>query len=187
MKKIKNIIIILGIIVVIMIGILLVMLKKQKQEPDDIEDQNIPQDTLITLETNTIKEENSNIFFTINDLIQNSIAKEEKDSYYYAQEIYKIQNYEYATYYIYGVIQKENVKKLEDYYLKINIDYKNNTFLEEKLSIEEYQKAQRGEIKTVKTTPITKSKDNNYQVKVFSSEEIARRYIKDYMLKVQYY
>lgn len=75
---------------------------------------------------------------------------------------------------------------IEKYYLKVRVDNNHNTFLTEELSEEEYKKAKNGEIKEINTEEIQPKGDNTYTLKSFSSEDIARRYIKDYTLKVKY-
>ena len=81
MKKLKNIIIIL-IILILILGITLVILSYRKQITNsDIPYANIPQNTIVELAKNSIKEENDNIYFTINDLIQNSIEEENTKFY----------------------------------------------------------------------------------------------------------
>lgn len=161
------------------------MLLKQSEAGDNNEiGEDIPQDTLIELDENTVKEKNDNIFFSISDLIQSSVDKEE--TYYYAQEIYTIQTYEKATYYTYGVLEESGKNNLQDYYQKVQVDFNNNTFLIETLSIEEFRKAKNGEINQIDENAIQKTDNNEYTLKSFSTEEIARRYVKDYMLKVKY-
>lgn len=186
MKKVKYIIIGL-IVLLIILAILLIGVLNKKQEAekmDDIEDGSIPQDTFETLDEYTTKETNDNIFFTINDIIQKSLESNTKN--YYAQEMYKIQAEDRAVYYTYGLIQDEEKEELQDYYLKVRIDNNNNTFTTEILELEEYQKAKTGRVNENPNTKIVKTKDNHYEMRSFSSEEIARRYIKDYMLKIKY-
>ncbi len=181
MKKMRNVIIILLILILVIAVILIVMLNQQKQDLPIMEEDKIPQDTKIELAKRTVKEENDYIFFTINDIIQ-KMAKE-KDVKYYAQEMYKMQNYEYANYYIYGLIEKDSI---EPYYLKMNIDYNNNTFKVENTTKEEYQKAKEGKIAKITQEQIEKSQNNSYEVALYNSREIAKRYIQDYLMKLQY-
>lgn len=151
---------------------------------DEIEDGSIPQDTLIEMAAYTTKELNDNVFFTINDIIQQSLDTNEKN--YYAQEMYKMQTYDKATYYTYGLLQEEGREELQDYYLKIRIDNNTNAFVIETLDTEEYEKAKEGKISTIENTEIRRTKNNHYEVRSFSSEEIARKYIKDYIVKIKY-
>lgn len=158
-----------------------------KESQVNIETNEIPQDTLIELEEYTTKEKNVNVFFSINDTIQKLLDETKKETvYYYAQEIYKIQTYQKATYYTYGLIQKENKGEVEEYYLKVNVDITNNTFFTEELSEKEYNEAKDGKINKIEFDVIKKSDNNQYELKNISSEEIARRYVKDYILKVKY-
>ena len=155
----------------------MIMLNQKESQYTNIEE---TQDTLIELEEYTSREKNDNVFFSISDIIQKQI----NDVQYYGQEMYTIQDYTHATYYTYGLILKE--EKVEDYYLKVTVDNINNLFLTEQLNREEYNKAKNGEIKEINNKEIPKTDNNTYTLKSFSSEEISRRYIKDYMLKVKY-
>lgn len=186
MKKLKYIIIGLVISLIILIILLIGILNKRKESErvDDLEDGSIPQDTLVEMDKYTVKETNDNMFFTINDIIQQSLKTNQKD--YYAQEMYRIQTYDRATYYTYGLLKEEGKEKLQDYYLKIRMDNNNYTFEIEPLDIREYNTAKEGKINTIENTEIKKTKDNQYEMKSISSEEIARRYIKDYILKIKY-
>lgn len=184
MRKLKNIIIVLLIFILIISVILIIILNKQKQDLPIIEESEIPQDTQIELAKNTIKEENDYIFFTINDIIQKMIKKE--NAKYYAQEMYKIQNYEYANYYIYGIKEDKDSKSIEQCYVKLDIDYNNNTFKAENSTQEEYQKAKEGKTTKITQQQIEKSQNNSYEVALYNSREIAKRYIQDYLMKLQY-
>lgn len=180
MKKIKYIIIGLIILVAILI-VILVNLKPKIQNPNYTESTG-PQDNKIKLESNTTKEKNDNIFFSIADIVQSAIKKEKPNAMYYAQAIYTMQDYNYATYYTYGFVQDKS--KLKDAYLKVRVDMINNTFVTEKLTIEEYNKAKMGEITQSEQTKIPSNGNNQYEIKSPTSRGIAQRYIADYILKL---
>lgn len=105
---------------------------------------------------------------------------------YYIQDVYSIQTYEEAIYYTYGVILKDGSNKVEDCYMKINIDFQNSTFSMEPLKIEEYNKAKNGEINQIESMNITLNESNQYNSQSFSTEKMTKRYIKDYIFKMKY-
>ncbi len=105
---------------------------------------------------------------------------------FYLQEQYKLENYNQVIYYAYGFILETGKNELQNKYFKINVDYKNETFSIEPIKMEEYQRAQNGQIKKSKTIRIEKNKDNTYEQDSYSSKRIADRYIQDYILKLKY-
>lgn len=182
MKKIKYVII--GLIILVVILILLLLTIKPKTGNPNNTGSSGPQDNRIKLESHTTKEKNDNVFFSIADIVQNVISQEKKDAIYYAQEIYTMQDYKYATYYTYGFVQEK--EQLREYYLKVRVDTVNNTFLTENLTTEEYNKAKVGEITKNEQTPIANNGNNEYELKSPTSRGISQRYIADYILKLNY-
>lgn len=105
---------------------------------------------------------------------------------YYIQEVYVFQTNTRAEYYTYGFILKKGDSKAENYYLKINRDLKNSTFSIEPLKEEEYKKAKNGEINQIENVEIKENSYNKYNYNLYSSKDVVKRYIKDYIFKMKY-
>lgn len=105
---------------------------------------------------------------------------------YYGQEIYTKINSNNMIYYTYGYLLEEGKELLQDYYLKVIVDINRNTFSVEPLLLEEYNEKKNGNIEQIEKIDIEKNVYNIYALKNLFSEELVKRYMNDYILKLNY-
>ena len=106
---------------------------------------------------------------------------------YYVQEVYKIQNYQNVIYYIYGYTVDNKSNILQDVYIKMKVLLDKNIYSIEPLQVKEYDKAKSGTIAGLENIIIEPNSYNTFELKNYSSSELAKLYMQDYIMKFKYY
>lgn len=122
----------------------------------------------------------------IEDIIKN-INKNGKFNNFYMQELYKR---EFETNYIYyakGVLEfiDNQEQLLSNMYFQIYIDNNNRTAAIKILTEEQYEQEIVYISNNVNEKIITKNENNNYEEPILTNYDLAQRYIRDYIFKLQ--
>ena len=191
----KNLIKFLIILLLIAIIILIIIISNLNIDDNNIESKNTlvgneyidtetPQDQLIELSNNTVKEQSDYVVFSVNKAIQKyfDYTTGINENLYYIQDVYTLQDFDRQIYYTYGLILKNN--KITDGYFKVKVA--NELFVVETLELEEYNNAKQGKINKLEDVNIEKNEWNKYQFINYSSKELAEKYINDFIIKIKY-
>lgn len=200
MEKSKKLIIIMMVVVILIIIIVTILLKISQKE---IQDENDNPET--SSFSNIEKVNNKTLFHKINyninnyynyikqqntegikSISQNGATIKDENSKFYSQEMYVLDKISNITVYVYGVTRQK--EKENSYYLIMNIDYLNNTFLIQASTKEEFDNAKNNKIdsKYRENININKNQYNAIQEKNITDFEILDYYFEDYKYKALY-
>ena len=135
------------------------------------------------IEDNKVNEANS----LLSNEYKNSSNLDLNFSEFFIQEVYSSENEYNGKFYIYGLAKKEDINTtLEDIYFIIDVYYINSTF-EIKLSNETtFRNAKNGIGEQVKYKTIEKNGYNRIEISNMTTEQLVKKYIRDYKNKALY-
>lgn len=195
-KKIILITIIIVIIIILLITAILLINKKSIEESDF--------ESVVYNDVEAVT--NHSTFYRVDDclrkyylyiykndleavkLLNNSYIENPKqiNPNFKSEKIYAIDKVDNITAYVYGVIRQRDIQ--DDYYLIVNLDYKNNTFSIVNSSKEEYENATKNQIndKYKENIYIQKNKYNSINELSVKDFDILNLYFEDYKFKALY-
>lgn len=215
MNNIKKFIIILLMILLILIILLIFLLNlnDSSTEYPESDANSGPQDIMIELNNHIEEEKNNNKIFTISDYINQMLTYEgeeniealqglvedyqeienmnleQKQSEFYAQEIYKQESMDKATYFTSGIVHITDTNYNESFnliYLQINIDYQNQAWRAYVIDRETFDEIKQDTESTIENFEIERNEYNKFEQKTYSTEENCNRYISDFIIKLKY-